>query len=225
MTIEDMINEIENEVRYTYSFTGKKQLHGRVMKAMANIPRDLFVPENLRNLAFENGPLPIGHGQTISQPYIVALMTDILNPQPGHNVLEIGTGSGYQTAVLSMLCKKVYTVERIHALNEIAKKRFDDLGYDNIETCVGNGYNGWKEHAPYDRIIVSAAASHIPMALIKQLKPGGKLVLPVGHMSMYQELIVVNKDLNNKITTHSILGVSFVPLINDPEQRQDITIH
>ncbi|MCW8933630.1 MAG: protein-L-isoaspartate(D-aspartate) O-methyltransferase [Gammaproteobacteria bacterium] len=225
MTIDKMINEIINEVRYTHSLTGKKKLNDNVMKVMANTPRELFVPEYLRDLAFENGPLPIGHGQSISQPYIVALMTDILELQVDHTVLEIGTGSGYQAAILSSLCKKVYTVERINELNVISKKRFKELGYDNIETRVGNGYEGWKEHAPYDRIIVTAAAQHIPAPLIKQLKPGGRLVLPIGHMSLHQELIVVNKDHNNKITTQSILGVSFVPLINDPVRKHGVTIH
>ena len=220
-----MINGINTEVKYTYYFTGKKKLDDRVMNAMASIPRDMFVPDHIRELAFENTPLPIGHGQTISQPYIVALMTDLLDLQPEHKVLEIGTGSGYQSAILSILCKEVYTIERINEINEIAKKRFKENGYNNIEAYVGNGYNGWSERAPYDRIIVTAAATHIPMALIKQLKPGGKLVLPVGHMSMHQELIVVNKGLDNKITTQSILGVSFVPLINDPEQQKNITIH
>jgi protein-L-isoaspartate(D-aspartate) O-methyltransferase len=184
------------------------------MAAMREVPRDTFVPVDLRYAAFDNGPLPIGHGQTISQPYIVALMTDMLQLQPEHRVLEIGTGSGYQAAILSRLCRLVYSVEVVPELSEAAQRLFQQLGYDNIETRTGNGYEGWPEHAPYDGIIVTAAASHVPPALIEQLKPGGRLIIPVGEPYSHQELILVEKDPQGEIHTRDILGVAFVPLVN-----------
>lgn len=220
-----MIADIEREVKYTRSYIGKNKLDERVMKAMAKVPRDRFVPEGEKSLAFNNGPLPIGHGQTISQPYIVALMTDLLELESQHTVLEIGTGSGYQTAILSVLCKQVYSVERIDALNELANKQFKELHYNNIETCIGNGYEGWLEHAPYDGIIVTASASHIPEPLIEQLKKGGNLVIPVGLEGMHQELMLVKKDLQGEVTVDSILGVAFVPLINDSIHPPGESIH
>jgi len=208
-----MIADIESEVHYTRSMIGKDALDPRVMRVMARVPRDKFVPPEMRAAAFDNGPLPIGHGQTISQPYIVALMTDLLELQPEHVVLEIGTGSGYQTAVLSELCRRVYSVEVVAALSEAAAARLKQLGYLNVETRSGNGYQGWLEHAPYDGIIVTAAASHIPQPLIDQLKPGGRLVIPVGLPYSYQELMLVSKDAQDHIHTRSVLGVAFVPLI------------
>lgn len=221
-----MIADIENEVRYTRSIIGKSALDPSVMKAMAAVPRDEFVPDELKQEAFDNGPLPIGHGQTISQPYIVALMTDLLQLGKDHIVLEVGTGSGYQSAVLSLLCKKVYTVELIAELSETAVKRFKKLGYDNIEARTGNGYNGWPEHAPYDGIIVTAAATHIPQALIDQLKLGGKLVVPVGLPYSYQELMLVKKDERGEIHVNDILGVAFVPLQQEEiSSKQDHTQH
>lgn len=207
-----MIADIESEVRYTRSLIGKNALDARVMMAMATVPRDEFVSNDLKQEAFNNGPLPIGHGQTISQPYIVALMTDLLLLEKDHTVLEIGTGSGYQSAVLSLLCKKVYTMELIAELSDTAIKRFEKLGYNNIEARAGNGYNGWPEHAPYDGIIVTAAATHIPQALIDQLKSGGRLVIPVGLPYSYQELMLVKKDMGGEIHVNDILGVAFVPL-------------
>ena len=210
-----MIADIESEVKYTRSYIGKNKLDDRVMDAMAKVPRDQFVPEGAKSMAFHNGPLSIGHGQTISQPYIVALMTDLLQLKAQHSVLEIGTGSGYQTAILSVLCKQVYSVERVPQLTEIARQHFKELAYNNIESCVDNGYKGWPEHAPYDGIIVTAAATHIPEALVEQLKPGGKLIIPVGLPAMHQELMKVNKDLQGKITVDSILGVAFVPLVEE----------
>jgi protein-L-isoaspartate(D-aspartate) O-methyltransferase len=182
------------------------------MTAMANVPRNEFVPNSYLDAAFNNGPLPIGHGQTISQPYIVALMTDMLELEDDDTILEIGTGSGYQTAILAELCKQVYTIEYIPALADMAKARLQRLGYDNIEAISGNGYDGWPEHAPYDGIIVTAAASHIPKPLIEQLKPGGRLVIPVGRPHLYQELTLVEKDEAGEITLKEILGVAFVPL-------------
>ncbi|HFD79752.1 MAG TPA: protein-L-isoaspartate(D-aspartate) O-methyltransferase [Gammaproteobacteria bacterium] len=208
-----MIRDIEREVEYTRHMIGRDRFQPRVMDAMREVPREEFVPPELRHAAFDNGPLPIGHGQTISQPYIVALMTDLLELQPGCKVLEIGTGSGYQTAILAQLCDRVYTVEVVPALSEEANKIFQRLGYDNIEARVGDGYQGWPEHAPYDGIIVTAAASYIPPALVEQLKAGGRLVIPVGQPYGHQELLLVEKDRQGEVHTRNILGVAFVPMI------------
>jgi len=161
---QDMLDDIDAEVRYTRSLIGKDALDARVMDAVRTVPRDEFVPPDMKSAAFENGPLPIGHGQTISQPYIVALMTDMLAPEPEHRILEIGTGSGYQTAILSQLCRKVYSIEFVAELGVAAAELFKKLGYHNIETRIGDGHQGWLEHAPYDGIIVTAAATHIPAA-------------------------------------------------------------
>jgi len=189
-----------------------------VMTAMEQVPRNEFVPNAYLDAAFDNGPLPIGHGQTISQPYIVALMTDMLELEADDTVLEIGTGSGYQTAVLSQLCKQVYTIEYIPALADMARARLQRLGYDNIESISGNGYDGWPEYAPYDGIIVTAAASHIPKPLIEQLKPGGRLVIPVGRPHLYQELTLVEKDKAGEINIKEVLGVAFVPLQGERDE-------
>ena len=210
--IKRMLADIEREVAYTSSLIGKSQLDPRVMAAMGKVSREAFVPADLKYLAYDNGPLPIGHGQTISQPYIVALMTDLLQPEPEHVVLEVGTGSGYQAAILSLLVKKVFTMERVAALGEASRVRLQSLGYSNIEYCTSNGYEGWPAHAPYDGIIVTAAASHIPPALVEQLKPGGRLVIPVGLPYMPQELLLVEKDEAGEAHTRDILGVVFVPL-------------
>jgi protein-L-isoaspartate(D-aspartate) O-methyltransferase len=212
-TRQDMLSDIEAEVRYTRELIGRNALAARVMQAMGEVPREKFVPSNMRGAAFENGPLPIGHGQTISQPYIVALMTDLLEPEADHSILEIGTGCGYQTAILSRLCATVYTVEVVRELGEAATDRLQSLGYLNIEFLIGNGYAGWPEHAPYDGIIVTAAASHVPPALLEQLKPGGRLVIPVGEPYGYQNLMLVEKDGRDEIRTRTILGVAFVPMV------------
>ena len=211
---KDMIEDIKAEVRYTSSLIGKDELDPRVMEAMRKVPRDAFVPADMRVAAFENSPLPIGYGQTISQPYIVALMTDLLAPEPEHRILEIGTGSGYQTAILSQLCSKVYSVEVVKELGAVAAEVFKRLGCQNIEMRIGDGYQGWPEHAPYDGIIVTAAATHIPSALVEQLKPGGRMVIPVGLPYSHQELMLVRKDEQGKIQTESVLSVAFVPLVS-----------
>jgi len=213
--IDKMIADIDSEVRYTRKMIGRDALDERVMGAMRKVPRDKFVPEEMKSFAFANGPLPIGRGQTISQPYIVALMTDLLIPDKDDVILEIGTGSGYQTAVLSLLVKKVYSMEVIKELSEAATARLKSMGYNNIETCTGNGHNGWPEYAPYDGIIVTAAATHIPNALVEQLKPGGRLAIPVGLTGFHQELMLVEKDQNGETQVSSILGVAFVPLVDD----------
>lgn len=200
------------EVKFTRGMTGKNALAESVMAAMKRVPRQDFVPEELQPRAFYNGPLPIGKGQTISQPFIVALMSDLLNPHPEHTVLEIGTGSGYQTAVLACLVRQVYSVEIIETLAEASRERLDKQGYRNIELRAGDGYYGWPEHAPYDGIIVTAAAPRVPQPLVDQLRVGGRLVIPVGYPYSYQELKVLEKQAEDKIETRTILGVSFVPL-------------
>ena len=208
---QSMIDDIEREVRLTRKMIGRNKLDAKVMAAMASTPRDQFIPKSQLEYAFNNGPLSIGYGQTISQPYIVALMTDLLQLEADHVVLEIGTGSGYQAAILSQLCKKVYTIEYVPELAELARLRLQKLGYNNIETKSGNGYDGWPEHAPYDGIIVTAAATHIPEPLIEQLKPGGRMVIPIGERYFYQELILLEKDADGKVERRDILSVAFVP--------------
>jgi len=215
-----MLADIVDEVHYTRSMIGKDALDSRVMEAMAQVPREAFVPDDMKDEAFNNGALPIGHGQTISQPYIVALMTDMLALQPEHRVLEIGTGSGYQTAVLSLLCQMVYSIDVIPALTKSARARLQKLGYHNIELRSDNGYHGWPERAPYDAIIVTAAAPLIPDDLFEQLNPGGRLVIPVGLPHMSQELMLVTKDEQGNRHTHDILGVVFVPLVNHQVEEE-----
>jgi len=209
-----MLADIRANVAFTKDMIGKDRLDPRVMMAMAKVPRDDFVPHKLKGAAFVDGPLPIGHGQTISQPYIVALMSDLLGTEPDHVVLEIGTGSGYQTAVLSLLCVTVYSMDLIEELTEVAGERLTQLGCTNVHVRSGNGYQGWPEHAPYDGIIVTAAATHVPGALIDQLKPGGRLVIPVGQPHMRQELLLLSKDLQGHTNVRDILGVAFVPMID-----------
>lgn len=213
--IKRMLKDIENEAKFTASYTGREQFDERVMKAMGEVVRENFVDPIEEDLAYDNGPLPIGYGQTISQPYIVALMTDMLDLTADSIVLEIGTGSGYQAAILSRLAKKVYSIERIPELCHAATGRLQKLGYDNVETRCGNGYYGWEEKAPFDAITVTAAAPHIPQALIKQLKPGGRLMIPVGLPYMHQELMLVTKDQQGNTGTQVILGVAFVPLVTE----------
>ena len=161
-----MIADIENEVVYTRSMIGRDHLDPRVIDALRQVPREQFVPPNLRHAAFNNGPLPVGYGQTISQPYIVALMTELLALEPDQKVLEIGTGSGYQSAILATLCSQVFSMDVVKELSEATRLRLQEMGYDNVELKLGNGYLGWPEHAPYDGIIVTAAADQIPDALI-----------------------------------------------------------
>lgn len=212
---ERMINEIKSEAAFTATYTGREKFSPQVMKALEKVKRENFVPAAYREYAYDNTPLPIGHGQTISQPYIVALMTDLLDLTPESIVLEIGTGSGYQAAILSALANHVYSIERVNELAELAAKQLKKSGCNNIELRCDNGYSGWKEHAPYDAIIVTAAVSHIPPALIEQLKPGGRMVVPVGLPYMHQELILLTKNEDGSTQTKNILDVSFVPLVTD----------
>jgi protein-L-isoaspartate(D-aspartate) O-methyltransferase len=210
-----MVKEIEADVKFTSKRIGKKALGGHVMEAMGKVPRHEFVPAHLRRSAYKNRPLPIGYGQTISQPYIVALMTDLLDVDEDDVVLEIGTGSGYQAAILAELVEKVYTIEIVRELGEQAKGRLKRLGYQNVEARVGDGYYGWEEHAPFDGIIVTAAASHIPPPLTKQLKPGGRMIIPVGSPFMTQQLMLVKKEKDGTIKTKQMLPVIFVPLTGE----------
>ncbi len=184
----------------------------RVLQAMKDVPRHLFVPESRRGSAYGDFPLPIGYGQTISQPYIVALMTALLKPERDDNVLEVGTGSGYQAAVLSRIVEKVYTVEIIPPLGKAAEKRLDEIGYKNIVVKIGDGYFGWEYYSPFDCIIVTAASDHIPPTLIKQLKNGGKMAIPVGQPFQVQKLMVLDKSEHGEIRVKTILPVGFVPL-------------
>jgi protein-L-isoaspartate(D-aspartate) O-methyltransferase len=218
--LQRMLNDIEMEIHLTRHLIGRNSFDARVMEAMKHVPRHEFLPPDLRYCAYDNGPAPIGSGQTISQPYIVALMSDLLDTKPADTILEIGTGSGYQAAILSQLVEQVYSVEIIEDLAASARKRLKKLGYDNVEVRNGDGYFGWPEHAPYDGVIVTAAAPHIPQPLIDQLRAGARLVIPVGLPYSYQELMVVEKTANGGIETQKVLGVSFVPLTgeHDPER-------
>jgi len=183
-----------------------------VMLAMNNVERHRMVPASQRRYAYENRPLPIGHGQTISQPYIVALMTELIEPDPDDVVLEVGTGSGYQAAVLAELVERVYSIEIIAALATSSKRRLESMGYDNVTTQLGDGYFGWEEHAPFDAIVVTAASSHVPPPLIEQLKPGGLMIIPVGGRFMTQTLLLLEKTDDGEIITRQYGAVRFVPL-------------
>jgi protein-L-isoaspartate(D-aspartate) O-methyltransferase len=182
------------------------------MDALAAVPRERFVPESYRAFAFANGPLPIGHGQTISQPYIVALMTDLLAPRPDSVILEVGTGSGYQAAVLARIVRQVYSVEVVSALAEAARERLAALGCRNVEVRHADGHDGWPEHAPYDGIVVTAAAPAVPPPLIEQLKPDGRLVIPVGLTGDIQQLHLIKKHADGGTDDRYVLPVAFVPL-------------
>ena len=189
-----------------------------VLNAMKNVPRHLFVPEDKRDKAYRDIPLPIGHGQTISQPFIVAYMTQMLDLSKGDKVLEIGTGSGYQAAVLSEITPEVYTIEIIDPLAVRASKRFEELGYTSIKAKDGDGYYGWKEYAPFDAIIVTAAAGHIPPPLTKQLKAGGKMAIPIGSPYETQTLVKVTKSQSGEMDTERKLPVRFVPMTGKVQQ-------
>jgi len=215
--LQGMLKDIEMEVRHTSNYIGKDALDVRVMAAMKQVPRHEFILGEFHYRAYDNSPVGIGLGQTISQPYIVALMSDLLNTKPTDSILEIGTGSGYQAAILSQIVQQVYSIEIIEELAKKVPPRFKKLGYNNIKLRTGDGYFGWPEHTPFNGIIVTAAAPYIPQPLIEQLKTGARLVIPVGFPYNYQELIVVEKKADEEIVTHSILGVSFVPLTRDRE--------
>ncbi len=187
----------------------------RVLRSIAEVPRHEFVPEGRRGSAYRNRPLPIGHGQTISQPYIVALMTDLVEPEPDDVVLEIGTGSGYQAAILATLVERVYSIEIIEPLAEAARETLERLAIDNVVTRLGDGYYGWEEQAPFDAIVVTAAASHVPPPLVRQLKPGGRMVIPVGGRFQTQQLLLIEKSADGELVTRQMGAVRFVPLTGE----------
>ena len=197
---------------------GRDIKDAKVLEIMGRVPRHLFVEPSLKSRAYADHPLPIGEGQTISQPYIVALMTQILKIQPGERVLEIGTGSGYQAAVLAELTDQVYTVEIIETLTRQAAKRLKELGYGRVQVKYGDGYIGWEEAAPFDAIIVTCAANHIPPPLIKQLKEAGRLVIPLGSTTYFQTLTLLTKKMGKTDIQH-LLGVAFVPMTGEAQKK------
>ncbi len=209
---QQMVREIRQNVADTSRYIGRRALNERVMSVMGTLPRHEFVLPSMQSSAYENRPLPIGYGQTISQPYIVALMTELVDPKEQYTVLEIGTGSGYQAAILSKLVKKVFTIEIVEELGLSASARLQRLGYDNVETRIGDGYYGWPEQGPFDAIVVTAASSHIPPPLVQQIKPGGVMLIPVGSQFQVQQLTLVEKNEKGRVITRQILPVRFVPL-------------
>jgi protein-L-isoaspartate(D-aspartate) O-methyltransferase len=215
-----MMEEIVALAREARAATGRATLSERVLAAMAKVPRHELVPAEQKAVAYANRPLPIGLGQTISQPFIVALMTDLMEVKPGDRVLEIGTGSGYQAAVLAELAATVYTVEIVEPLAREAAGRLNQLGYRNVVAKVGDGYQGWPEHAPFDAIMVTAAPREVPQPLIEQLKPGGRLVVPVGGQAAGQALLLIEKRADGSITRRNILAVRFVPLTDKSGKQQ-----
>lgn len=197
---------------------GRDIKDSRVLEIMGRVPRHLFVEPSLKSKAYADHPLPIGEGQTVSQPYIVALMTQILQIQPGERVLEIGTGSGYQAAVLAELTDQVYTMEIIETLTKQAAKRLNELGYGRVRVKYGDGYFGWEEAAPFDAIIVTCASNHIPPPLIKQLKEGGRLIIPLGSTTYFQTLTLLTKKMGKSDIQH-LLGVAFVPMTGEAQKK------
>ena len=211
-----LLEQITADAWETRGYTGRSALSGPVLDAMRTIPRHEFVPAHGLRAAYANRPLPIGRGQTISQPFIVALMTDLLDPERDHVVLEIGTGSGYQAAVLSALVKQVYSIEIVPELAESAQRRLAALGYENVSVKLGDGYYGWPEAGPFDGILVTAVGPDVPPALVAQLKPGGRMVLPLGTPASAQELTVVTKRAEGEgYDARQVLPVAFVPLTGD----------
>ena len=204
----DYVEKMDRMIKYQIEGRGVKD--AKVISAMRKVQRHLFVPDEYKVHAYDDGPLPIGHGQTISQPYIVAFMTEVLDLQPEDKVLEIGTGSGYQAAILAEIVKEVYTIEIVKTLADEAKNRLENLGYKNINVKCGDGYKGWPERAPFDKIIITAAPAEIPAELINQLKIGGEMIVPVG--SWIQELCLITKTQDG-FSKKSLMPVQFVPMI------------
>lgn len=209
---QEMLSDIRADLQLSGYELGFGKLDAKVLRALRQVPRHQFVPSSVRAHAYENRPLPIGHGQTISQPFIVAIMTELLEVEPQHQVFELGTGSGYQAAILGELASSVYTMEIIPELGQRAKDTLRQLDYANVHVRVGDGYYGWPEQAPFDRIIVTAAGDHIPPPLIQQLRPGGRLVMPVGSPFLTQQLTIVDKTEDDAIRTREVLPVRFVPI-------------
>ncbi len=208
-----LVAEVEAMYAETRAETGLRALSPRVRAALGKVERHRLVPAEQAPLAYRNHPLPIGHGQTISQPYIVALSADLIAPEPHQVVLEIGTGSGYQAAILAEIVKQVYTIEIVEALGREAEARLAALGYRNIEVRIGDGYKGWPEKAPFDGIVVTAAAPRVPQALVDQLKPGGRMVIPVGERWEVQYLLLITKKADGTVEQRNVLPVRFVPLV------------
>ena len=215
--LNGMLSDIELEAQLTAAYTGRSKFSTRVMNAIASVPRHEFVDGDQIHQAYCNRALPIASNQTISQPFIVALMTDLLELDEDNSILEIGTGSGYQTAILAELVKQVYSIEILETLSKQAKQILDKLGYRNIEIKTGDGYFGWNEHAPYDRIIVAAVVSTIPPYLIEQLKNNGKMIIPVTYGSINQNLVLLEKDDAGHISERNVLPVAFVPFTRNKE--------
>ena len=207
-----MIQMIERHAREAPDALGSERIDPEVLAVMAEVPRHEFVPEDQREYAYDDRPLPIGYGQTISQPFIVALMTDMAEVGPDDVVLEVGTGSGYQAAVLAKLVDEVHTIEIVPGLAETAGRRLERQGFANVETYQGDGYYGIEEEAPFDAIVVTAAASHVPPPLIAQLKPGGRMIIPVGGGFSLQHLMLIEKDADGRVHSRQTLPVAFVPL-------------
>lgn len=210
-----LVGQIAAQMKATRADTGRAGLSDCVLRSLGSVPRHRFVPAHLVPDAYLDRPLPIGLGQTISQPFIVALMTELLDPQPKARVLEIGTGSGYQAAVLAGCVAKVYTIEIVAPLGQQARALLAELGYANVEVRIGDGYKGWPEAAPFDGIIVTAAPDHVPQPLIDQLAPNGRMVIPVGSVHGVQDLLVITKGADGKAVTKRTIAVRFVPLTRD----------
>ncbi len=215
----ELIEEILRETADTASLTGRRELSAPLAAALTKVRREAFIPDAAAHYAYVNAPLPIGHGQTISQPFIVAIMTELLDLEASDVVLEIGSGSGYQAAILAELVSKVYSVEIVPELAQNARRALATEGYRNVEIRCGDGSEGWPEHAPYDAIIVTAGAEEIPPLLLTQLKPGGRMVIPVGTFDARQVLVVVAKDESGTIERREIMGVAFVPLVHGAARK------
>ena len=208
-----LVAEVEAMYAETRAETGLAAMSSAVRAALGKVDRHRLVPPEQVPLAYRNPPLPIGHGQTISQPYIVAISADLIAPEPHHVVLEVGTGSGYQAAILAEIVQRVFTIEIVESLGRSAEQGLKALGYRNIEVRIGDGYRGWPEKAPFDGIVVTAAAPRVPQALVDQLRPGGRMVIPVGENWEVQQLLVVTKGADGKVTQRNVLPVRFVPLV------------
>lgn len=213
---EEMVREQIAATRYSDAPAVRDP---RVLDAMRRVPRHLFVPAEIAARAYEDNPLPIGHGQTISQPYMVAIMTELAQVKKHHRALEIGTGSGYQAAILSELAAEVFTIEIVEPLGVEARHRLRRLSYKNVEVRIGDGYAGWPEKSPFDVIVVTAGAPHVPQPLVDQLKPGGRMVIPVGPAWQTQTLKLITKDAAGKVRSEDIMPVRFVPLIRKIENK------
>jgi protein-L-isoaspartate(D-aspartate) O-methyltransferase len=216
-----LLAEIAANAKETANWTGRSQFSDAVMAAMAKVPRHEFVRREDIVAAYVNRPQSIGHGQTISQPYIVALMTNLLDLNASRRVLEIGTGSGYQTAVLAELAGKVFSLECVDKLAGPARKRLAGMGYDNVEVQTGDGFDGWPEQGPFDAIIVTAAPERIPDALVEQLAPGGRMIIPLGRVHETQFLTLVTKDTDGRVSEQNMLPVAFVPMVRGPMVRRN----